>query len=37
MIYAILLMITGEHEEGMAFMDLLDWRTNMLSVDRCWR
>ncbi|CAF1706397.1 hypothetical protein Bca4012_005122 [Brassica carinata] len=31
--YANLLMITGEHEEGMTFMDLFNWRTNMLSVD----
>ncbi|CAN6912504.1 unnamed protein product, partial [Brassica oleracea] len=36
-LYDILLMVTGEREEGMAFMDLLNWRTNMLSVDRCWK
>ncbi|CAN6996794.1 unnamed protein product, partial [Brassica rapa subsp. trilocularis] len=40
-LYAILLMITGEHEEGPLKKEkkhgihgpLLNWRTNMLSVD----
>ncbi|KAG2293780.1 hypothetical protein Bca52824_040449 [Brassica carinata] len=31
--YANLLMITGEHEEGMTFMDLFNWRTNITLRD----
>ncbi|KAF8116081.1 LOW QUALITY PROTEIN: hypothetical protein N665_0022s0011 [Sinapis alba] len=36
-IYGILMLCTGNTEEGKLFLGLLDWETSKRRADRCWR
>ncbi|KAF8096736.1 hypothetical protein N665_0302s0010 [Sinapis alba] len=36
-IYGILMLCTGNTEEGKLFLGMLDWETSKRRADRCWR